>query len=163
MHFLLLLIPHSGLRGCCSLSHLSWGEGGVHLDKSPVHHPTQRDNHLIHLMCIYLDCGTEPEYLERPPAGTGRTCKIPRSELNSQPSCCEATLPTTAPLCRPKCVCFDLRAGVWAVGTHLKGHLSPDSARHRGNSAQVLIIHCTKTFGPILSVASSRSPLCLCK
>ncbi|KAF7660287.1 hypothetical protein LDENG_00283720 [Lucifuga dentata] len=61
----------------------------------------------IHLTCMSFGGGRKPEHLEGTHADKGRTCKLhterpcPGRESNPGPSCCEATVLTTAPPCRP--------------------------------------------------------------
>ena len=57
-------------------------------------------------VCMFLGCGRKSEYTERTHAGTGRTWQLCTEtpghriqESNPGPSCCEATVLTTAPLC----------------------------------------------------------------
>ena len=56
----------------------------------------------IDLMCVSWDCGRKPEYQRKPTQAQGEhansTQKGPDQGLNQQPSCCEATVPTTKPL-----------------------------------------------------------------
>ena len=49
---------------------------------------------------MFLDGGRKPEYPQRTHAYTGRTCKL-HTELNLEPSCCEATALTISPPCSP--------------------------------------------------------------
>ena len=73
-----------------------------------MHHANESDQLTPAPFCMCLDCGMKPEYPERTHAGAGRTCKVHTEttwaqELNPGPSRGEATVLTTAPLCRLHC------------------------------------------------------------
>ncbi|MEQ2281712.1 hypothetical protein AMECASPLE_033291 [Ameca splendens] len=70
--------------------------GGVH--PGQVIHPSQGTT----------ETHRQPESLERTNACRGRTCmqdsfkKTPGQDLTPGPSCCKATVLTTAPICNPR-------------------------------------------------------------
>ncbi|MED6243880.1 hypothetical protein ATANTOWER_029101 [Ataeniobius toweri] len=93
--------------GCQSIT-------GQHRDIQDTHsHLRARP---INLTVMFLDCGRKPEYLDRTHTCTGRTYKLhaerPPAGRHPGPSCCKATVLSTAPLCSP-CFLYFIPNFIW--------------------------------------------------
>lgn len=72
----------------------------------------------INLTCMSMDCGKKDEHPEGTHANK-ENVEIPHRnrnhKLNSSPSCCETTLLSTAPLCRPAHLTFKSSANQYST------------------------------------------------